>query len=176
MSLLLGLYRKASASNPSGNCVEAGIWKKSTASNPSGNCVEIGAWQKSSASAVNNCLEASSDGYIVQARDTKESKVVGDDAPVLEFGLEDWEDFILAEKGQHRITSAARDGKVMKMTLPNGQLFEQSPRGGNFLWTMDDQPNIVLRFTPEEIRAWGIGVEEDEFDLSPELKQRLVRI
>ena len=78
-------WRKASASNSQGACVEL-KWRKADASNPSGSCVEL-AWHNASACGVNGeCVEVSRQpaetgtGYVVAMRDSKNP-----DGPVLEF-------------------------------------------------------------------------------------------
>ncbi len=65
------------------------IWHKSSHSAGNGNCLET-RWHKSSRSGSNGCVEARKDGA-VQVRDSKDERA---DAPILQFGPEQWTAFI----------------------------------------------------------------------------------
>lgn len=151
-----------------------GEYGKSSFCGNGNSCVEIGVWSKASYCNSGDCVETSSDGYVVQVRDTKVSKVIGDTAPILVFGLSDWQDLISDERQHEYIVAAATGDAVFTRRLPSGAIFTQAPQNGNLRWTMSDQPEITLEFTPGEIMAWSDGVRNDEFDLAPELRELMV--
>jgi hypothetical protein len=72
------------------------VWRKATRSNPSGNCVEI-YWKKpprSNGSGGNNCVEVRTDGESILVRDTKDKGA----GPILSFSPEAWQSFISGVK------------------------------------------------------------------------------
>jgi hypothetical protein len=76
--------------------MEKNLWFKSTASNPSGNCVEA-FWQTSTASGGGGCVEVRADGDRILVRDTKDNGT----GPVLSFTGAEWDAFIEgAQKGE----------------------------------------------------------------------------
>lgn len=151
MALGINNWIKSSMSQ-NGDCVEAGVWLKSSASG-GGECVEIGAWNKSSRSITGNCVETTASGHVVLVRDTKASKVIGDDAPVLEFSLVDWD---LLQSRFKEIAKAAEQGKTLTIKLSDGSVFTQTPSKVGFVWTKTDS-DVVLDYTPAEIKAWAEG-------------------
>ncbi len=168
--LPIAMQRKATPRNHNGSCIEAGLWRKSS-SCAGGSCVEVGAWKVSSRCESGACVETSSDGYVVHVRDTKVSTVIGDAAPVLTFSLRDWVALIRSEKRYGHIAATMAAKEALATTLPSGATFRQVPRGSGSEWRMSDQPGIVLSFTPAEVAAWSAGVSNEEFDLSPGLRE-----
>lgn len=107
LTLLRG-WRKATASNPSGCCLELGVWQKAAASQGASNCLEVnGVWVKARASSGNaNCLQASAltaadltDEALAQHPKARDSDVLvlvrdsklGEASPVLIFSRPEWE-------------------------------------------------------------------------------------
>lgn len=78
-------WRKASFSNPSGNCVETANFRKASHSIHD-NCVEAGGFRKASHSASSYYVEAATG---VAVRDTKASGT----GPTLEFSAGNWARF-----------------------------------------------------------------------------------
>lgn len=68
-------------------------WAKATASNPSGNCVEA-RWQKATFSLEGNCVEVRGDEGVVQVRDSKDNGT----GPELSFTPSEWDAFIAGVK------------------------------------------------------------------------------
>lgn len=79
--VLTGEWKKASKSNPSGNCVEC-RWEKSSRSNGNGgnNCVEV------SRNALHNSL--------VFVRDSKQNGYPEENRTVLKFTQQEWKEFL----------------------------------------------------------------------------------
>jgi hypothetical protein len=73
--------------------MEKNLWFKSTASNPSGNCVEA-FWQTSTASNKQNCVEVRAADDRILIRDTKDNGA----GPVLSFTGAEWDAFLEGAK------------------------------------------------------------------------------
>lgn len=87
-------WRKASDSNPGGNCLEAAsFWRKASYSGGDNNCVETATFRISTFCTTGGCIAAGtghSEGHpVVAVRDTKR----GDKSPILGFSPEAWRAF-----------------------------------------------------------------------------------
>jgi hypothetical protein len=164
----VGKWRKASASNGNSFCVEVGAWNKASSSFSNGNCVEAGAWRKSSASAGNGeCVESTLDENVVLVRDTKISRVAGDNAPVQAFSLRQWQKLVDSVKAG----TFMADGK-RTIKLGPGVKLELKQVGELTEWHLSGQPS-VHSYTKGEMDAFVQGVLAGEFDLAPELALQL---
>ena len=62
-------------------------WRKASASNPAGNCLQA-RWTRASFCSADGCLEVRQrDNGTVEVRDSK----LGDDSPILRFSREEWD-------------------------------------------------------------------------------------
>lgn len=73
-------------------------WRKSTASNPNGACIEAASWRKSTfsggCSAMHECVEAGHGRGVIGVRDSKLRQ-----GPELEFSVAAWEAFTRSLRG-----------------------------------------------------------------------------
>lgn len=64
-------------------------WRKASASNPAGNCLQA-RWTRASFCSADGCVEVQSAGSEVQVRDSK----LGKNSPVLRFTPDEWTAFL----------------------------------------------------------------------------------
>jgi hypothetical protein len=137
-------WNKSSFSSDSANCVEV-AWCMSSFCHQ-GSCVEVG-WTSSSLCAGGDCVEVKSDKAQILVRDSK----LGDDSPVLRFGVVSWWVFTDA------ITTPPKDD--LWKPVHRSIAYE-----GNDVILSTSVRSPQLRFNWGEWKAFVLGVRAGEFD------------
>lgn len=140
-------------------------------------------WVKSKRSMNNgNCVEVIQlPNGTIGVRDDKQSKVIGDDAPVMHFTGEEWDSFTGQLKADRVKTAALAVGETVVYALSSGRTFAQvTNEAGNVDWVKSDSPDVIHTFsagdfTPNnlgEVGAFALGAMGGEFDFAPIAEQQ----
>ncbi|HET8671418.1 MAG TPA: DUF397 domain-containing protein [Candidatus Saccharimonadales bacterium] len=117
-----------------------------------------------------NCFETrlNPDTGHVEVRDSKVSRLIGDEAPTLRFTLGEWAGIIEAEKknrGEIPTAAIATGSLVLAHELEGGRtLVEAANKQGGVDWVISDQPDSILEFTGDEVEAWVADVVDDQLN------------